>query len=226
MQAPRLCTISLRSCLDRTTIFYRVTCDLPLVVCQSNLVWAHVPVSKIYAVLESGPRQLDGLFVPRPEQQRNVLNIFVGYNAPVFVNIYHCPHELVERLPGRYELPNNVRKWRKEFREHAQKHRYYLPSAWSALSIAEVDKVVAWALQDEACEIRIDMAQVGLNPWRRQHLWWTRNRVFIVQWLAHRLSVTQAVAESSFFEFRDLNSNTRENLNQFLQANMFHCYVK
>ena len=75
MQAPRLCTISLRSCFDRTTIFYRVTCDLPLVVCQSNLVWAHVPVSKIYAVLESGPRQLDGLFVPRPEQQRHDLDI-------------------------------------------------------------------------------------------------------------------------------------------------------
>ena len=97
---------------------------------------------------------------------------------------------------------------------------YHLPSSWVRLSTAKIDKVVAWALQDEACEIRVEHMS-------RRTPFYTRNAQEYSKWLAYMLSTTQAAAQDSIDEFRELNSIALENLRKFLESaeNRYHCYV-
>ena len=214
--------------------------DLPVIVHSGDHEWSTVPVTKLSVVMGLERRRLEGLYIPRPlPEEGNVVTLTFSLSAPEYTNAME---------PG-MSLPNNSRRWRKEFREHARQYYYRYPELWVDLSWTETDKVVAWILQQVATDLR---KALGNTP---------HENGYVRQIMAHRqyhepdcegfhtalhgllsrsekrdakstgLNVPTKFgcvrAGNSIGDFKDLNGGWIQNLIQFLSAaeNRYHCFV-
>ena len=238
--------VILQSAFDETSVLYEVTCTLPGKVSTATEGWQGIPVRKIYVVEHDAICPLEGYALSLPQGENTVADLRIYFKVPDFVNAY----------AETGTLPNGRRRWRKEFRIHAVTHMYHIPEEWNQLSYAQVDTIVSWVLQEEACAIRAEFPNMRyrVNA-HEQGQWNTRFAGDYIKkdpgygiLLAHMLYKAQNAcasrscgrarlpskeqrhlrAERSILEFKQINGEILNRLEVFLQRhrNSYHCYVE
>ena len=222
MRAPARGHVELVSAVSGTRLNL-VACDIPSIIRPGEGEWVNAPVWRLQVVTAAGPRPLDGWHLSREEAVNDpvlalpLISIRVLVRRPEFINA------LLPAAGGeRVELPNNVRKWRKEFRRHVRDCHYTYPRSWDPLSGHEKDHFTIWLLQSWARDIRVDIRHT-----RREMDFNGRYREDVEDRLAYRLQISVAAAQRMLIHFEHANRDARVKMLTFLheEENQFHCFV-
>ena len=195
---------------------YETTCILPFFVVANDASWAHVPVKEISVVTDEGPKSLQHWYIARHSTQGEEVNLLVHFKWPTFTNALYDLHGM------RLESHSSQRRWRKEFRVHAETYHYRLPPAMQDMTPEVANRFKAWFLQ------------VWTGKWRHhrarddQRTFWGRLRERVVENLADILRIKDKEAESVLLEFEELNMGVYLDLLRFLwlPENQYHCFVE
>ena len=203
LQQPTLSTVVLTNATTGNHM-YETTCILPCFVVASDSSWAHVPVKELSVLTDQGPQSFQHWYIARHATQGEEVNLVVHFKWPTFTNV------LYDLQGNRLEPRSSERRWRKEFRAHAETYHYQLPPAMQHMTPEVVNRFKAWILQVWAGNWRHHRARKDNNRF------WGRFREPVVENLADILRITDDEAESVLLEFEELNMGVYLDLLRFL----------
>ena len=208
------CSVVLTSAVSGERL-YDTQCWIPCVVVSNDTEWETVPVKEIFVLVDGAARPLQHLHIPRKAPDADEVTLPILFNWPVFTNALYDLDGAPVDLMGK-------RRWRKEFRRHAEQFHYKFPVAMQGMTVEIANRFKAWILQ----------AWVALWRRHREHHFDTnkfygRFRHTVVENLADTLGLSDDDAEGVLMEFEELNMAAYLELLRFLwlPENQYHCFV-